>query len=232
MIRAAVWQSTGKQSPARVLDLGAGTGRIGKAFVQANDCYVGVDFSLAMLQEFVAQSGSACLIQADGGKLPFPDGAFHVVLLMQVLSGARDWPGLLQEAQRVLSANGAIAVGKTATPENGIDAQLKQQLASILEEMGVSMHEPQKSRKQSLAWLEARATRRTHVTAAAWKTGRTPAEFLARHRTGARFAALPSTVQDEALQKLATWGQAEFGSLDQSFTEEHRFELDVFEIGA
>ena len=52
-IRSAILQATRKQPPARVLDLGAGTGRIGKAFVAADDFYVGVDASLGMLQEFL-----------------------------------------------------------------------------------------------------------------------------------------------------------------------------------
>jgi predicted TPR repeat methyltransferase len=39
-IRSAILQATRKQPSARVLDLGAGTGRIGKAFVAANDFYL------------------------------------------------------------------------------------------------------------------------------------------------------------------------------------------------
>ena len=95
-IRSTILQATRKQPPARVLDLGAGTGRIGKAFVAANDFYVGVDASLGMLQEFLLTTRTPpCLAQADGQQLPFRDGAFDVVMLMQVLSGAGDWRGLL-----------------------------------------------------------------------------------------------------------------------------------------
>jgi ubiquinone/menaquinone biosynthesis C-methylase UbiE len=229
-IRAAILQTVGKRN-ACVLDLGAGTGRIGKAFVDADDSYVGVDFSLAMLREFAAHSGSACLVQADGVQLPFCDGAFQVVLLMQVLSGAQDWRGLLQEVRRVLVPHGEIVVGKTVTPAEGVDAQLKERLAVILEEMDIGMHEPKKSRRQSLAWLEGWAARRTNVTAATWKAKRTPKEFLTRHRTGARFAALPDNVQTQAMQKLSVWAENTFGSLDKSIIEEHTFELAVFQIG-
>jgi len=213
-----------------VLDLGAGTGHIGKAFVEANDSYVGVDFSLAMLREFLADSRTARLVHGRGEQLPLRDGAFAVVLLMQVLSGTHDWRGLVNEACRVLSPAGAIVVGHTKTPSTGVDAQLKRRLAAILEKMGIVSHQPQKAREQSLAWLESSAIRRVHVIAASWSAEPTPREFLARHRTGARFSALPAVVQEKALQKLSTWAQNTFGSLDMVFVEEYSFELDVFEI--
>ena len=43
---------------ARLLDLGAGTGRIGRPFVAAGDDYVGVDLSLGMLREFARRAGA------------------------------------------------------------------------------------------------------------------------------------------------------------------------------
>jgi predicted TPR repeat methyltransferase len=49
-IRAAVVAATGAPSP-RLLDLGAGAGRIGRPFVAAGDDYVGIDLSLGMLRE-------------------------------------------------------------------------------------------------------------------------------------------------------------------------------------
>lgn len=226
-IRAAIYRSTGKPETARVLDLGAGTGRIGKAFVEAHDSYIAVDVSSSMLREFLAH-GDATVAQADGRQLPFRDGAFDLVLLMQVLSGTHNWKELLAEAGRVLAQDGAMVVGHTSNPTDGVDAQMKQRLATILQEMGVATHEPQKARGQAMAWLEARAARHLHVTAASWTAQRTPREFLLRHRTGARFVALPAAVQEEALQKLAAWAEKKFASLDTRFSEEHRFELEIF----
>ena len=228
-IRATVWKSVRNRRLARVLDVGAGTGRIGNAFVEANDFYVGVDASLAMLQEFRRHSPAASLIQADGTCLPFNSQVFDVVMLMQVLSGAQNWRGLLDEARRILRPVGAIVAGHTINPSDGVDAQLKRQLRTILEDIGVEFHESNRARKQSLAWLESSATRTTHVTAASWVGERTPREFLIRHRTGARFSALPLPIQEEALQKLSAWAEETFGSLDSSHTEEFGFDLDVFE---
>jgi ubiquinone/menaquinone biosynthesis C-methylase UbiE len=228
-IRKAIFQKAAQQQ-MRVLDLGAGTGRIGKAFVAANDSYVGLDSSWAMLREFLAHSPTACLLQSDGQQLPFAGSAFDVVMLMQVLSGAQDWQALLHEVRRVLRPRGVVVVGHTTTPSSGIDSQLKRRLSEILSEMGIAWHEPQKARRQSLAWLESSAARRSHVTAASWTAERAPQEFLVRHRTGARFAALPVAVQEEALQKLSVWAEAAFGALDTAYSEEHAFELEIFEF--
>lgn len=229
-IRSAILQATRKQPPARVLDLGAGTGRIGKAFVAADDFYVGVDASLGMLQEFLLTARTPCLAQADGQQLPFRDGAFDVVMLVQVLGGAGNWRGLLSEARRVLRPGGAVVVGHRVAPEAGVDAQLKKRLAAILETMGVERHQGKQSRDQALAWLGSSAARRLHLRAATWERNPTPREFLVRHRTGARFAALPDAVRDEALEKLSAWAEKTFGSFDAASREEHGFELDVFQF--
>ena len=230
-IRQEVWASTGAGPSARFLDLGAGSGRIGRAFVEANDCYVGVDFSFAMLREFRARSSAACLVQADGGQLPFPDGSFDVVLLMQVLSGTQDPHRLLGEAVRVIVRGGFVVVGHIATPPTGVDARMKARLALILDEMGVGAYSAGKFRERSFDWLYTISSRNKQVTAASWKVKRTAREFLDRHSSGARFAALPLAVQTEALKRLGDWADKACGSLDEIFSETHSFELHVFGIG-
>ncbi len=229
-IRAAIWAALRPSAPARVLEIGAGTGRIGRAFVTAGDFYVGVDTSLSMLHKFSANSMSCFLAQADGRQLPFRDGTFNLVLLVQVLGGVGDWLGILSETRRVLLPGGSVAVGHTVSPESGIDAQLKRQLAAILEEMGVGWHRPQESRINATAWLESSTLRHLHAQAASWSVITTPQEFLVRHRTGARFAALPVAVQEQALTQLAAWAETRFGFLEARFQEKRSFELDIFEF--
>jgi demethylmenaquinone methyltransferase/2-methoxy-6-polyprenyl-1,4-benzoquinol methylase len=230
-IRKAIWESTGARPSARVLDLGAGSGRIGRAFVEAGDAYIGVDFSLPMLREFHARNTGACLLQADGGRLPFPDGSFELVLLMQVLSGAHNRRSLLSETARVATRGGSVIVGQMVTPPEGVDARMKRQLAVILEEMGVGAHGSKEAREQSLEWLRTLSARRMRSTAASWTAQRTAREFLDRHSSGARFSALPAAAQTEALKRLSVWADKTCGSLDQVFSETHSFELHVFVLG-
>lgn len=127
-IRSATVAGAGDQPRPRVLDLGAGTGRIGKPFAEAGDACFGVDLSLGMLREFAGRSreNNECapdLVQADGERLPFRDGIFDVVMLIQVLGGAHGWRRLLGETRRVTRARGALVIGQAAGPAEGIDVQ-------------------------------------------------------------------------------------------------------------
>jgi SAM-dependent methyltransferase len=227
-IRLAILQAVRVPAPARVLDLGAGTGRFGKAFVAAGDFYAGVDTSLAMLREFRAASNNGFLAQADGRQLPFCNGAFDLVLLMQVLSSVGDWQSVLNEARRVLRPGGSVVIGHTVSPESGIDTQLKRRLRDILEEMQVDWHQPRESRRQALAFLESISKLHTHSLAASWNVNTTAREFLQRRRTGARFAALPVDIREQALEKLRAWAETMFGSVDAGFQEQRNFELEIF----
>ena len=229
-IRSAIWAAVQVPPRARVLDLGAGTGRFGKAFIAAGDYYTGVDMSLAMLREFQSSSHDAFLVQADGRQLPFRDGVFDVVLLMHVLSSSTDWHPMLEEVRRVCHSGGVVVVGRTESPESGINAQLKHRLRSILEGMGVSWHRSQGVHREALGHLESFTTRRIHAQAAFWSISATAQDFFLRHRSGVHFAALPIAVQEEALQKLKTWVEQAFGSMDRGFDEQRSFELDIFEL--
>src|SRR4051812_24780441 len=115
-IRAAVLEAIGASSP-RLLDLGAGTGRIGIPFIAARDDYVGVDLSFGMLSEFKLRAGSSAgalpLVQADGERLPFADASFDAIMLIQVFGGLRGWRRLLTEARRVLRGAGVLVLGRT-----------------------------------------------------------------------------------------------------------------------
>jgi len=233
-IRSTIWNTARLPEHALVLDLGAGTGRIGRAFLAAGDVYVGIDSSLGMLQEFSAkpefrESKTSLLAQAEGSRLPFKNGVFDLVLLMQVLNSA-NWRPMLDECRRVLRPGGIIAVGHTKSPESSVDAQLKRQLAVILEGMHVPWHQPREWRRQALAWLEDVSERHWHREAARWKVITSAEEFLSRHRTGAKFAALPFAVQQESLAKLRAWAETNFGSVNTGFEEQHSFGLSIFEF--
>src|SRR3954451_2268808 len=97
-----------------VLDVGAGTGRIGWPFVAAEDFYVGLDLSLGMLCQFAGRTGpGSLLVQGDGTALLFASASFDAVILVQVFSGTGDWRRLAAEACRVLRCSGVLVTGQT-----------------------------------------------------------------------------------------------------------------------
>jgi SAM-dependent methyltransferase len=228
-IRATIIRSLDVRRP-HLLDLGAGTGRIGRSFVAAGDNYVGVDLSLGMLREFVQRSriDGHCprLVQADGQCLPFRAAAFDGVMLMQVIGAAQNWQLLIQEARRVLRPTGALILGHTMMPVDGIDAQMKRRLAALLGAAGGDSYHVD-TRGVAQSWLGSLANNGARLVAAEWTAERTARGFLDRQRTGARFLALQPQVQEAALHKLAAWATETFGSLDAAFPEQHAFELQI-----
>jgi ubiquinone/menaquinone biosynthesis C-methylase UbiE len=232
-IRAAILASIGDSFRPRLLDLGAGTGRIGWRFVAAGDDYIGVDLSVEMLREFARRGGAdregriPCLVHADGRRLPFADATFDAVMLIQVVGAAQSWRRLVTEARRTLRSPGALVIGQSAMPANGIDEQMKRRLASLLEQMGVPPYHAE-ARRDISHWLEFIGRSDIYLVAAEWEAERTPRGFLSRQRTGARFSTLPGPIQGEALRKLSAWAIATFGSLDTVFAERHTFELRIF----
>jgi ubiquinone/menaquinone biosynthesis C-methylase UbiE len=235
VIRASVLGAIGGASRPRVLDLGAGTGRIGRAFVTARDDYVGVDLSFPMLRAFVEKRAvpdapAPRLVQADGRRLPFDDATFDAVLLMQVFGGMGDWRQVLGDVRRVLRPDGAIMIGRTMTPDDGVDSQMRRSLAELLDAMKVKP-DLVNVREDAQRWLAEAARSHRCVVAATWKTDRSPRGFLDRHATGARFLRLPQPTRRDSLAQLADWAVLKFGSLDTVCTEEHAFALDIYRFG-
>jgi ubiquinone/menaquinone biosynthesis C-methylase UbiE len=233
-IRRAILATVNVPAPPRLLDIGAGTGRLGRSFVQAGDNYVAADLSLGMLREFMRKAhdghcGTPLLVQADGEQLPFRDGSFDAVMLVQIFGGMQGWRRLVGEARRVLRQSGVLLMGRWLIPPHGIDEQMKQRVQVLFAEMSLSLT-LQSRRENVQRWLEATAAQSTRIIAATWCVSRTPRDFLDRRSGGAQFSMLPATVKTEVLEKLSAWAAKSFGSLDAVFTEQHEFELRAFEF--
>jgi SAM-dependent methyltransferase len=87
----------------RALDLGCGRGG---ALEELGLPGIGVDVSILRLR-----LAPGPVAQADGARLPFPDGAFDLVLALNVVSSVPDPAhrrALMAEAARVLGPDGAI----------------------------------------------------------------------------------------------------------------------------
>lgn len=231
-VRNETLVAIGHVSRPRLLDLGAGSGRFGWAFVAAGDDYVGVDLSGGMLRVFASRRPGvkrAALIQADGRALPFADASFDAVLLIAVFGDLPDWRPMVDEARRVLRSGGTVIIGRTASPDDGIDEHMKQRLDILLDERMPPVTR-KNERKHAAQYLAASASATTELVVARWSVERSPRRFLDRHATGARFCRLPRAVREDALRALADWAQAQFGTLDALFVETQRFEMQSFRL--
>jgi ubiquinone/menaquinone biosynthesis C-methylase UbiE len=93
----------------RLLDAGGGTGRVSAQLRPLVDGLVISDASYGMLVQARTKSGLA-LSQAQAEKLPFADGAFERVLVVDALHHFRDQKRAIAELLRVLKAGGKLVI--------------------------------------------------------------------------------------------------------------------------
>jgi ubiquinone/menaquinone biosynthesis C-methylase UbiE len=93
----------------RVLDVGCGTGHYAAALRALTGCQMsGVDPSPAMLAKARGATSWAALVQGRAEQLPFPDGAFDVVMSTDVIHHIGNREGYFREAARVLRPGGRV----------------------------------------------------------------------------------------------------------------------------
>jgi SAM-dependent methyltransferase len=108
--RPAVLAMAGDVAGRRVLDAGCGAGAHAAELVARGARVTGVDSSAGLLALAARRLGpAAALHRADlADPLPFPDGAFDVVLASLLLHYLRDWAPTLAEFHRVLAPGGRL----------------------------------------------------------------------------------------------------------------------------
>ncbi|MGH3417729.1 MAG: class I SAM-dependent methyltransferase [Actinocrinis sp.] len=106
----------------RVLDLGCGGGRHAFALLRKGADVVALDYSMSEVESVnamfaamreageVPPDARAAAVRGDAYKLPFPDGAFDVVVAAEVLEHLHDDARVFAELNRVLKPGGRIAV--------------------------------------------------------------------------------------------------------------------------
>ena len=109
----------------RLLDLGAGTGDLGREALrqQPGIRLVAADFSLAMM---LAGQASAALpwLNADALHLPFPDGSFDAVVSGFLLRNVGNLSAALQEQYRILKPDGRMLILETTRLQHGLFSPL------------------------------------------------------------------------------------------------------------
>jgi demethylmenaquinone methyltransferase/2-methoxy-6-polyprenyl-1,4-benzoquinol methylase len=126
--RAEVIRRAGSLSGGLLLDLGAGTGDLGReALRQQPTCkVVAVDFTLEMMQigrlRSIRRGETMAEVDwstADAHRLPFPDNTFTAAVSGFLLRNVNDVGGCLGEQLRVLKPEGRIVALDTTPPAVG-----------------------------------------------------------------------------------------------------------------
>jgi ubiquinone/menaquinone biosynthesis C-methylase UbiE len=109
----AVTESLGP-APGRVLDVGAGTGRIARTLTDLGATVTAVDAVPQMIDRCRHRAPRAALVIADAGTaLPFRADCFDAVSCIRVLKYVAEWPRALAELRRSLRDGGRLIVEVT-----------------------------------------------------------------------------------------------------------------------
>ena len=96
------------QNNQLVLDVGGGTGRVSVLFQNRVKNIFIADSSINMLRE--AQKKDLATTNSKSEKLPFPDGAFQRIIIVDALHHVKNQKETLVEMWRVLAANGKMII--------------------------------------------------------------------------------------------------------------------------
>jgi SAM-dependent methyltransferase len=198
---------------ARVVDLGAGTGRLAHLLLARGFRLTALDLSRAMLAYLAEHRPAAAappwIVQGDVVALPLAAGRFDAAISSHVLHLVEHWDAALAEALRVLTPAGAFIRAWSDHEETDLSQRVNERWREILRlhghrtRPGVSEDEP------VTRWMHAHRMSDRLVCAAAWTRERSPRETLEAIRQ--RHYPFSCDVADDAFgalfNELETWAQ-------------------------
>jgi hypothetical protein len=234
-IAAAVLSLAGVSKGDRVVEIGAGTGLIGRWFLEHPVRYAGLDLSRGMLEVFRRRAPAAPLVQADGARSwPFPDGSVRAVFSSRAIH-LLPLEHVVEELFRVSQPGdqpgdqpGAVCVlGWVERQPESVKARMSREMQRRLRERGFPARSAG-SRRVLQACRERGATDLPKTVVTRWPARHTARQSLAdwRGKEGLGGIVLPPGVQEEVLRELETWAVETFGGLDEARETEDAYVLD------
>ncbi|OGI36049.1 MAG: hypothetical protein A2283_09880 [Lentisphaerae bacterium RIFOXYA12_FULL_48_11] len=93
----------------KILDLGGGSGRIASFFINKAREITVVDSSRGMIKQCEKRKGINCIL-ADAENLPFRDGYFDKIIIVDALHHFHNQESVIREVARVLKKEGKLVI--------------------------------------------------------------------------------------------------------------------------
>jgi methyltransferase family protein len=233
-IAGAVLALAGARPGDRLVEIGAGTGMIGRWFLEHAVRYVGVDLSRGMLEVFRRRPGAekAGLVQADGARTwPLPDGAARAVFSSRAIH-LLPLELVVDELFRVGARDGAACVlGWVERRPESVKARMSKEMQRRVKERGFPVRSAG-SRRVLAACRQRGAVELPKTVVVSWPVRHVPRESIVnwRAKEGLGGVVLPPGVQDEVLRELESWAEEVFGDLDAPSESEESYVLEGVQL--
>lgn len=229
-IASAVLSLAGAEAGERVVEIGAGTGMMGRWFLNHPVRYVGLDLSRGMLNVFRRRAPDAPLVQADGARgWPLPDGSVRAVFSSRAIH-LLPLEHVVEELYRVGRPGAACVLGWVEREPESVKARMSREMQRRLRERGFPARTAG-SRRVLSACRERSAAGTADLpktVVARWPARHTARQSLDdwRSKEGLGGIVLPPGVQEEVLNELEAWAVEAFGGLDTALETEDAYVLE------
>lgn len=224
---------------AMIVDVGAGTGTIGRHLAGACE-YVAIDASAAMLAELERSLPTdtprdRVALHAMDANLRWPIADHMAALILfsrslHLLDAAR----VVEEVVRVARPGGRVWVGRVRKPEMSAPERLRRQMQQLLRAADVEGRNGQRARREFLETLSARgATTLPRWTSKGWTIEQSARDAITawRQKPGLGGRAIPEAMKDKILDQLEEWAAQTLGDLDAPAAVERTFEIEGVQLG-
>jgi ubiquinone/menaquinone biosynthesis C-methylase UbiE len=226
-IAAAVLSLAGVGDGELVVEIGAGTGIMGRWFLDHPVLYAGLDLSLGMLGVFRQRAPGAPLVQADGARRwPLPDGSVRAVFSSRAIH-LLPLEHVVGELFRVGGPGAACVLGWVEREPESVKARMSREMQRRLRERGFPARTAG-SRRVLQACRERGAMDLPKTVVVRWPARHTARQSLDdwRSKEGLGGIVLPPGVQEEVLNELEAWAVEAFGGLDAARETEDAYVLE------
>lgn len=220
-----------------VLDLGAGTGQIGRWLAEPPARYVALDLSGPMLEVFrqraEALPGPRVLLRADGsGRWPVADGAVRVVFSSRAVH-RMELENVLAETFRVASREGlTFLLGRVERDPESVKERMRSELHRLVARGG---RDGRGGRQRLLEAFTGRGvTRVGPETVSQWEVSWSPRRSLESWTGKEELAGVDLSPGDrrKVLDELGRWALQNVGDLDTVQASSESYVLDGVRIPA
>lgn len=204
------------QRDGRVLDIGAGTGRVAIAFAGIGYRTVALDPALPMLNELrrKAPASQVQVVAGEGARLPFDTWHFDAVILARLLYLMSDWQIVLQQAYDRLKPGGCLFHEWGNGEAGEVWVQIREKARMLFEAAGIErpFHPGARSEAEVDDYLTVLGLNRSNELRIGPGPRTRLGDFVDKIVSGelSYIWNVPAHVRESCLPKLKKWSQNTF----------------------